>query len=237
MNLQALSYLAQVQGAINLKNPSESFAAFSEKVSRTLGKTVNNPARASEFNNPKLYDAFTSRGDPLLNIDWVGMVIDRSNPKALDWHYLQAIQTPSLQVQPKPVFRAGKMSHYAGALSVENINVTLYSDTTAKALKFASSWMANIYNNQTGDYYLPKDYKKDVYVYLLDSKLATVCLFKFFGCFPTNWASYSLQGGQAEMLPTTLDLTVDAFSIGEGEKVERQISALAQADSVAASVY
>jgi T4-like virus tail tube protein gp19 len=227
MGLRNLSFIAQVQGAVDLRNPAKTFAEFSNKIARTFGKTVNNPKNPSEFGTPTMFEAFSKRGDPLLNIDWIGIIVDKSNPKAIEWSYIQAIQTPSLQVESKPVFRAGKMSHYAGIVSVENINISLYTDTTGKALKLASSWIDLIYNNRTGDYRLPKEYKKEVFVYFLDPAQKTVCVMKFFGCFPVSWNSYSLDGNQSSMLVTTLDLAVDSFSIGAGERVADQVASLA----------
>lgn len=175
-----------------------------------------------------------SRLDPILSVDWIGMVVDPSNPKALDLHYIQSIQTPGITIEPRKVFRSGKEQHYAGTVAVDNLQLTLYTDATGKALKFASSWLSCVYDPVSGNYRLPKDYKKNVFVYLYDPQRKTIALLKFFGCFPTNWASYSLDSNsQATPLVTTLDLTCDGFSIGSDTDANaRSVNLLASKESV-----
>lgn len=224
--IQGLSYAAQLSNG--LRDPVKSFQQFSKTIGRTFGLNSGGSTYGKQM------DAAMSRSDPVLNIDWIGMVIDKSNPNALDWHYIQSIQTPGIQIEARKVFRSGKEQHYAGTLSVDNLQLTLYTDSTGKALKFASSWFNCVFDSQTGNYRLPKDYKKDVYVYMYDPKHQTVALLKFFGCFPTSWASYSLDNNsQASPLVTTLDLVCDSFSIGSDTAAAgSQVNLLASKESV-----
>lgn len=222
------SLLARIQGGVDLRNPTKTINEFSDKLARVTGKSVNNPLSNPEFSNRAFIEAAEARGDPLLSMDWLAVIIDRSNPKAIEWSYIQAVQTPSIQIEPRSVFRAGKMAHYAGILSVENLSISMYTDTQARALKLVSSWVGSIYDNNSGNYKLPKDYMKDVYVYLLDSTYSTVCVMKFFKCFPTSWTSYSLDTSQTSPIVTTFDLSVETFSIGGPEETSSQISALSR---------
>lgn len=232
MSLQALSYVAQIQGPLRegLRDPVGTFQKFSERISATLGFRPNVGRPLPSGKTSQLTSAL-SRQDPVTNIDWIGMVVDRSNPNALDWHYINSIQTPSLSIEPRTVFRAGKLQHYAGNVSVDNVNLTLYTDATGKALKFASSWFNCVFDSKSGNYRLPRDYKKDVYVYLFDPERSVVCQLKFFGCFPTSWQSYSLDSGTASPLNTVLDLVLDSFSIGSDEgDINSQLGLLSKSD-------
>ena len=141
------------------------------------------------------------------------MIMDRQNPKALDWYYIDAVQTPGIHIESRPVFRAGQMKHYAGPLSIDNLSLTLYTESQGKALKLTSSWFNSVYDNSSGNYRLPIEYKKDVHVYMLDVTSGTVCVFKFMGCMPTTWSSYALDAGSANLLATQIELTVDNFSV------------------------
>ena len=231
------SLLNQLQNALNqgLSNPSPSVSAFQANLAAA---TSFSPTKAPTDSAGKMggqppLEAMLGRSDPVTSMDWVGFVVDRGNPMVLDWYYINSIQTPSIQIETKSVFRAGKLQHYAGTLSVGNINVILYTDSGGKTLKFVSSWINSVYDNQTGNYRLPKDYKKDIYVYLLDTTRAIVCQFKFFGCTPTDWASYGLQSGAAEPLHTTLDLTVDSFSLGsDAGPINSQLGLLSQNETL-----
>lgn len=228
MGLQNLSYVSQLQGPLRegLSDPVGTFQKFSERVSATLGNSSNKPSGLEGYSPLK---AMLSRKDPVTSIDWIGLVVDSSNPQALDWYYINSIQTPGIQIETRSVFRSGKMQHYAGTLSIDNLSLTLYTDATGAAMKFASSWINTVYNNQTGNYRLPREYKKSIYVYLLDVERAIVCQFKFFGCWPTSWASYQLGNGQAENLPTVLELAVDTFSISDDENnINKQLGLLSR---------
>lgn len=181
---------------------------------------------------PSVLEGALSRRDPILSVDWIGIVVDRANPGALDWYYIDAIQTPSLNFEPQTVFRNGKMQHYAGPVSVNNLDITLYTDASGAAMKFASSWFGAVYDNNNGNYRLPKDYKKDILVYMYDAARQTLCEFKFFGCFPTSWGSYNLESAQANTIPTTMELTVDFFSIGsDSSLVQSEVQKFAAAES------
>lgn len=181
---------------------------------------------------PSSLQGALSRRDPILSVDWIAIVVDRANPKAIDWYYIDALQTPSLNFEPQTVFRNGKMQHYAGPVSVNNLDITLYTDASGASMKFASSWFNSVFDNNSGNYRLPKDYKKDVYVYLYDAARQTLCEFKFFGCFPTSWGSYSLESASASPIPTTLELTVDFFSIGsDSALVQSEVQKFAAAES------
>ena len=213
-----VSNYGQINGRIN------SVTGFAKKAANLLGGK-----KTSDQNKHSMaLETFQRAQDPLFDVDWLAIVMDRSNPAGvLDWYYINAIQTPSLQIGTNPVFRAGKMSNYADVLSVADINVSFFTDAQSKTLKFASSWFSSVYDNESGNYRLPREYKKDVYLYMLDPAMKEIALFKFLGCFPTSWNSYTLKGGQASLLTTTMDLAVDSFSIGEPDVALAQVTALA----------
>ena len=182
-------------------------------INGSINPSVNNPggAPSGEGRRNRL-EALQARGDPLLSIDWMGLVMDRGK-ESINWAYLDTIQTPSITIEPKTVFRGGTMKHYAGPISMDSMNISLYSDSTGRAMKLASSWLSSVYDNEYGNYKRPFEYKKQIWIYLFDSARNTVCLMKFYGCFPTSWASYGLENGGANPLPTTMTISVDSVSI------------------------
>lgn len=160
-------------------------------------------------------DEMLDRKDPMTSIDWVALVV--SGGPSIGGIRLDSIQTPSISIDTREVFRTGKQQHYAGNMSVGSINISLYSDISGRAMKFASSWVNSVYDSKTGNYRLPKDYKKTIILTLFDPTFKEVCVFRFFGCWPTSWASYSFGTGSAELIPTTMELSVDSFSVSSGK--------------------
>jgi hypothetical protein len=149
-----------------------------------------------------------ARGDPLLSIDWTATIVDTAGSPIEDI-YIDALQTPSLRFDNKPVYRQGTTVNYAAGLSIDNANLVLYNDTTGKAPKFASSWFNAIFNFKTRNFRVPKEYKKDIIVWLLDVKGNVICQIDLVGCFPVSLNSLNLESTGSNLLPITLDLSVD----------------------------
>lgn len=205
-DIRGFSY--KVNGAVNsAENIYNAVKGFGHKVSPNVPKSIS-----GEGSRHRL-EAMQAREDPVLSVDWMGIVLD-NGWEAINWAYIDAIQTPSFTIEAKPMFRGGTMYNYAGPVSIDSLSLTLYTDSDGKSLKFASSWMASVFNSRNGNYSKPTDYKKQIHVYLFDAARNTVCLMKFFGCFPTSWGSYSLDGSSGTTpLSTTMTLSVDSVSI------------------------
>lgn len=221
--------LSQITHVLNngLYKPQREIRGFAYKVNGLLGQVDNVTKFVNGLTNPSVnspkgspsgegrrnrLEAMQARQDPLLTVDWLGLVMDRGK-EAINWAYLDAVQTPSITIEPKTVFRGGTMKHYAGPISVDSLTITLYSDASGDSLKLASSWLGSVYDNEYGNYGRPSEYKKQIWIYMFDAARETVCLMKFYGCFPTSWASYGLEGSGSNALPTTLTLSVDSVSI------------------------
>lgn len=200
---------------------------FAYKVNGLMGQVDNvskfiNGLTNPSVNNPKepvsgegkrnRLEAMSARGDPLLSVDWLGLVMDHGR-ESINWAYLDTIQTPSITIEPRTVFRGGTMKHYAGPISVDSMNISLYTDSTGNAMKLASSWLSSVYDNEFGNYKRPSEYKKQIWLYMFDAARKTVCLMKFYGCFPTSWSSYGMESSGSNPIPTSLTLSVDSVSI------------------------
>jgi hypothetical protein len=148
------------------------------------------------------------RSDPLLSIDWTATIIDGASSPIEDI-YIEGVQTPSLRFDNKPVYRQGTTVNYAAGLSIDNANLVLYNDRTGKALKFASSWFNAVFNFKTRNFRMPIEYKKDVLVFLLDVNGNVICRIDLVGCFPVSLNSTNLEATGSNLIPVTLDLSVD----------------------------
>jgi hypothetical protein len=211
-------------------NPAANIDKFVKNTSASLVNTARNaifsatglgdPTQRSSPDLPSVVEGGTlaklaGRSDPILSVDWLAFVVDPegSNASTIDPYYIDAVQTASLRIQPRTVYRSGIEKNYAGPLSVDNLTISLYTDRTGKAVKFASSWFNATYNSRNGDFRLPKEYKKNVQVVFFDPAKIALYTFTFIGCFPSSLPSYTLDGNGSNPIVTQLDLSVDDIAI------------------------
>lgn len=152
-----------------------------------------------------------SPNDPLMNYHWFATI-----PGVLDQgEFIQSITTPSIRYDQQSRFENGKMHHYAGFMSVDDMQMTIYTDISGTAIDVATKWVRNV-RDSAGIYRLPKDYKKKVVLYILDQDDRIISEIHYTGCWITSWDSYSLDFNGASILVTNLSVSVDDFYI-EGE--------------------
>lgn len=142
--------------------------------------------------------------DPLLNYQWFAIIPGILN----QGEYINEISTPAIRYDQQQKFKNGKIHHYPGFFSVDDITMSIYTDISRTALDVAKGWMRTIRSNE-GLYGTPNNSKKDVYVVLLDQNDSIIWGWRYIGCWPTTWDSYQLQMTSASLLVTNLTLSVD----------------------------
>jgi hypothetical protein len=167
-----------------------------------------------------------ARKDPLFSIDWTAHVIDNSNIEPIPSVYIEELQIPLIQVDNKPVYRSGYMLNYSGTVSTGNSTIKLYNDRSGRALRFAQSWLNLIHSQSTGNFGLPSEYKKTIRVYIRDTKQQAVYIIDMLGCWPTSINQSQLTGGAAELIPISMDLSVDRIRIDTSTNLDLGSSVL-----------
>lgn len=142
--------------------------------------------------------------DPLLNYQWFALI-----PTVLSQgEYITEIQTPAIRYDQQTKFKNGKIHHYAGFFSVDDMSLTIYTDVSRTAMDAAKKWIRAA-RSEEGLYGLPASYKNDVYVVVLDQADNIVFGWRYVGCWVTSWDSYNLQMTSAALLVTNLTISVD----------------------------
>lgn len=148
--------------------------------------------------------------DPLLNYQWFAVI-----PGILEvGEYIMELSTPAIRYDQQQKFKNGKIHHYPGFFSVDDLSLVVYTDISRAGLDVAKKWMRSI-RSEEGLYTVPALSKKEVYVYLLDQNDYIVFSWVYKGCWPTAWDSYQLQSTSASMLVTNLTLSVDDVEFRE----------------------
>ncbi len=169
---------------------------------------LNNTSRLTWMD--QMQDIIRGRPDPLMGYMWCAF-IDAGPEDSIDYVWIEEVQTPATTFEPKPIFRNGKIHHYAAAYSADQMSVKLFTESSGKAFAYVHSWINQI-KSTDGYFSLPVAYKRDVTVYIMDPMYNNVVTYQYKGCWPTSAESYQLSS-QSNLLETTLSLSVDEVLI------------------------
>ncbi len=198
-----------------LVNPIKNAQTFLGRLDR-IGQTfLPKKQPSNEYARQNVLQEIQKRRDPVLSIDWIGIIQDppgMKNSPQMPWAYIDEIQCSPISISPNAVFRNGIQQKYAGNYDVGSASLKLYTDVSGMSFNYANAWIRSIRRND-GQWGLPASYKKDIVVYILDSTREVVVDIRLVGCYPTSWQSYSLEATSASPLFTLLELSVDDFYI------------------------
>ncbi len=181
------------------------------------------------------------RADPLMNWSWYCVlppVASAYGFRTLGWNYVEECNVPFRQFETRSVYDQGFTKHYAGKYSVDSLRLAVYHDSQGVALNYFRAWQAAMMmpfpatSAQTsGGFFLPSiNYKKNVYIYLLNPRQQVVAQIMCTGCWPTSLDSLSLVSGQSGRLIGNVTLSVDDvfldFTGAASDLVTEAISAI-----------
>lgn len=204
--------IAQVNPTAMLK------AASSGQISSLFGGTqnANSPTRktGAAFASRNANDDLMKRLDPVTNFEWIAVVINK-NPGSKDelpWYYIDEITVPSPTFGVNQKFMNGKDNKYAEWFTLGSCTMKIYSDVSGVAFNFCNMWIRSVFRDDNF-YQMPINYKKDIFVFILDPTRKVVIDIQLLGCWPTAWADYNLTSGSAAALESSLTLSVDDFKM------------------------
>ena len=127
--------------------------------------------------------------DPMLQFKWVAKYL----PFDLPPEYMENIDLPfnNLSVS-EGVFVGGKFLYYPGTHTISSFNISVYEDRNGRALAWINRWKSRVKNFETGAYFLPGNYKRNIIVSQLDQKNNPVTTIKLKGCWPSDTAPMQL---------------------------------------------
>jgi hypothetical protein len=163
-------------------------------VSRSVQGLTDIPAQAlrnfGATGGVALGDAFAginARGDAVQNWCWYCLLPSMENDSALSfggispaislpWYYVPSANMPRRKIATESTQANAHMRHYPQSYSVDNLSLGLFMDTTGKAQQYLEAWASKVLDNRDpantenqGRWGLPADYKKDIYIVLLDT--------------------------------------------------------------------
>jgi hypothetical protein len=150
------------------------------------------------------------RQEPYWTYKWAAMI------PGFDKLYVESMDLPICRTfSPTSVNRGGRTFNYAGfSEGAGSFTVSFYEDSNLKTLDGLRSWNKEVQDQDTGEYALSSEYKKDMEIDLEDVTGAVQKTIKLQACYPVSVAPYSLQSAQAER--QIVQVTFSADYIDEG---------------------
>lgn len=199
----ASEYLTQTV----LSKPIANYTEFMKRIGNAISPTRK---IGNAYAKQNYLELLSSRGDPLTQFDWIGVVINTqglSTNYSLPWYYIDEVHLPSQATGTHTRRVNGLNRNYVSDYEALQTSLKLYTDNTGTAINFANQWLRSAY--RTDKFFgLPSSYKKDIQIYILDSARQCVVDFRLKGCFPTTWEGNQL-GSASGTLDTSLTIQVD----------------------------
>lgn len=197
-----------------LTGPVQDFNTFMGRINQaitdpigSLGDITTALGIPNPYAQENVLEVMLKRGEGVLAFDWIGVILDPNPGTALPWYYIDTFSTPDRSIDPTEQFFNGRIKKAAGALRVSNITLGCFCDTNAVSYAYMDAWMRSTQRDDRF-YNLPSAYKKDVAIFILDSRRKTVTDIRFTGCFPLNIGGQSF-GTDSGIIPFEIQLSVD----------------------------
>jgi len=144
--------------------------------------------------------------EPLLKFKWVCSML----PYGMDPLYVETINLPYNQFNKKEaVFGGAQYSQYGGFSTVNDFAITFYEDSQASTMAWINEWFKKIKDFATGGYNLPKEYKKHMEFYLLDTTGKDVAKVTLKNTWPISIGDLNLDWVSSERVTTQVNFTCD----------------------------
>ena len=136
----------------------------------------------------------------------------------LPWYYVEEASCPFRRYDVKTIFREGRDRKYPSKYSVDDLRLSIYADTQNNAFQYLQAWNNNILTpfsatsstTSGGGWGRPSDYKKPIFIYLLDPTNNVMALIEYTECWPTSIDQYSLDSGTSTRIVNHVN-----FSVGD----------------------
>jgi hypothetical protein len=136
----------------------------------------------------------------------------------LPWYYVEEASCPFRRYDVKTIFREGRDRKYPSKYSVDDLRLSIYADSQNNAFQYLQAWNNNILTpfsatsstTSGGGWGRPSDYKKPIFIYLLDPTNNVMALLEYTECWPTSIDQYSLDSGTSTRIVNHVN-----FSVGD----------------------
>lgn len=156
--------------------------------------------------------AFTGLGSSM------GGSVYTASSSQLPWYYVEEASCPFRRYDVKTIFREGRDRKYPSKYSVDDLRLSIYADSQNNAFQYLQAWNNNIITpfsaststTSGGGWGRPSDYKKPIFIYLLDPTNNVMALLEYTECWPTSIDQYNMDSGTSTRIVNHVN-----FSVGD----------------------
>lgn len=128
---------------------------------------------------------------------------------------LMRAQLEHTAIDAQPSFVAGTNLHYPKDFNVPPLSLTFHEEKSYSALRYLNAWRQLVVDN-AGNYGIPKDYKRDLKITLVDLNGKDAMTITYIGCWPTHPMGYTLDSDSSHLVVTMCTFSVDKVRIENG---------------------
>lgn len=197
------------RSSLDLRGPSEGFTTESSN-----GGVNEGNALAGAL----------ARTDPLMTFNWYCILPQITDTVygsvGLPWFYVEEAHVPFRQFQHRTIYREGRTRQYPSRYSVDTLTLGIYLDSGAQTWNYLKAWNAAIIDPFArrdaviagGRFNAAYKYKKDIKIFLKDSRNFAVIQLLLSECWPQSIETFNLGSGSSERLYARVTFNVgDVF--------------------------
>lgn len=155
-------------------------------------------------------EAVRRREDPAMGYRYfVQVPVPSSASVKLEGMYVEDIQFQFPYHQQDTLVLNSTVVHYAGRLQVPPITIRFYESYRHIVSQAMEAWMS-IIRNGDGTMKYGSEYKRNIYVQILDSQGASVASYNFLDCFPLESSPFQMSYARSERTTFTQTFSVDS---------------------------
>jgi hypothetical protein len=140
------------------------------------------------------------------------------NSAQLPWYYVEEASCPFRRYDVKTIFREGRDRKYPSKYSVDDLRLSIYADSQNNAFQYIQAWNNNIITpfsssmstTSGGGWGRPSDYKKPIFIYILDPTTNVLAILEYTECWPTSIDQYNMDSGTSTRIVNHVN-----FSVGD----------------------
>jgi hypothetical protein len=148
----------------------------------------------------------------------MGGAVSTSGAAQLPWYYVEEASCPFRRYDVKSIFREGRKRHYPSEYSVDDLRLSIYADSQNNAFTYLQAWnnailtpfSATMSTTTGGGWGRPADYKRPIFIYLLDPVNNVLALLEYTECWPVSIDQYSFDSGTSNRIVNHVN-----FSVGD----------------------
>lgn len=127
--------------------------------------------------------------------------------------YIKSVKSSDFQINTVSQNQNAKATFYPDRASIDKLYITFYEDTRGTVIDWITKWHRKIFDNRKGVYGLPKDYKREISVSIVDSSFSPIYTRVYEGTFPLGVPTYDLDVTGGTIITPTIAFSVDNVRI------------------------